>query len=257
MSVTIHIVRHAQGPHNVSREAVQFRDPYLTAEGLQQCAGVQKRFPFNIDLIISSPQRRAIQTALICFGKFVAAGLRIELLADLQEAGGNLPCNVGVDVATLEKEFGPVIITDSLDDNWHQTGLSSDPAHLRERAQRARVDIREVALDMFQSPGSQSSSQDIHIAVVTHSIFIPYLTSDFSGGMNYYRNAEWRSYMFGDLKGTDNIAALVETDQSLQRRGATRPSASQNVTGQDSISAYVLNEAQRAPELLPPTPKTL
>ncbi|KAI1659114.1 histidine phosphatase superfamily [Daldinia decipiens] len=244
MPVTIHIVRHAQGPHNVLHEALTMRDPFLTAEGLQQCARVKQTFPFTIDAILSSPQRRAIQTGLICFGQFVAGGLRIDLHADLQETG-NIPCNVGVDIPTLEKEFGAVINTDNLEDNWYRTGagLSSDPAHLRARARQARNYIREYALSMLQSVEGQPGHQpDIHIAVVTHSIFIPFLTGDFSGGLNYFRNAEWRSYTFSDLEGTDKNAVLMETDQSLQRRGATRPSLNQNVAGQTSISNHILNE---------------
>ncbi|KAI1644134.1 histidine phosphatase superfamily [Daldinia loculata] len=256
MSVTIHIVRHAQGPHNVSHDALMMRDPFLTAEGLQQCARVQQTFPFTIDAIISSPQRRAIQTALICFGQFVAGGIQVDLHADLQETG-SIPCNVGVDVPTLEKEFGGTINTDNLDDNWHRTGLYSDPTQLRARAMRVRRDIREYAVSMLEGIKNQPRNQDMHLAVVSHSIFIPFLTGDFSGGVNYFRNAEWRSYTFRDLRGTDENAALVETDQSLLRRRGTRPSASQNAAGQASISTHVRNEGRQGPNLSTPTPKVL
>ncbi|KAI0853896.1 histidine phosphatase superfamily [Daldinia vernicosa] len=256
MSVTIHVIRHAQGPHNVTVQARMTPDPHLTAEGLQQCARVQQTFPFAIDAIISSPQRRTIQTALICFGSFVAGGLRPQLLADLQEPG-NLPCNVGVDLKTLEQEYGPIINTDNLDDHWYRTttALSSDPTQIAERAQRARRVIRERAVSMLQSVEGQPGNHDIHIAVVTHSIFIPFLTGDYSGGTRFFRNAEWRSYTFSDLKGTDDIAALVETDQSLQRRGATRPQPTQNVAGRNAIISRVLDRAERKSSLLPPAPQ--
>lgn len=54
------LVRHAQGQHNVGR--FEF-DPPLTEEGRRQC--LRGRKPRNLDLIVVSPLRRTIQTALL------------------------------------------------------------------------------------------------------------------------------------------------------------------------------------------------
>ncbi|KAI1799240.1 histidine phosphatase superfamily [Daldinia bambusicola] len=226
MSVIIHLTRHAQGPHNIVTWGSDIRDPFLTAEGLQQCARVQQTFQFALSGIISSPQRRAIQTALVCFAPAVGEGLQIDLLADLQEVG-SAPVCTGMDIATIEDDFGAVVNTDYLEEDWYQTtsALSDNPDDIRERARRARVAIREYALHVLESDEGASAEGDIHIAVVTHSMLIPYLT-DGVDKREYFDNAEWRAYVFTDIRGTDTEATIVETDHSLYRRGARRASTS-------------------------------
>ncbi|OTB12036.1 hypothetical protein K445DRAFT_26072 [Daldinia sp. EC12] len=258
MSVTIHIIRHAQGPHNVVREAYWTRDPFLTAEGMQQCARVQRSFPYTLTGIISSPQRRAIQTALISFAWSIGNGVIVDLMADLQEVG-DAPCCVGMDIPTIENDFGPVVNTDHLDENWFKTGLSSNPNDVAERARRARRAIREFAVGMLENEDGSTPKENLHIAVATHSLLIPHLTGDgrdHTGQVRYFANAEWRSYMFGDIYGTDNDAVLVETAESLQRRGTSRQSPVNNSNSQNSVATYTSTYKIPASSTVLPIPNT-
>ncbi|KAI1471772.1 histidine phosphatase superfamily [Daldinia caldariorum] len=222
-SVIIHLVRHAQGPHNVVEWGARFRDPFLTAEGLQQCARVQQRFSNILSGIISSPQRRTIQTALVCFPFAIGDGLQIYLLADLQEVG-DAPVCVGMDIATIQNDFGPVVNVDYLDENWNQTplALSFHPQDVMERARRARVAIREFARAVIDNGQGTYDNGSIHLAVVTHSLLIPFLTNELEN-ITYFANAECRSYMFTDIRGTDDQATIVETQESIDRRPRPRP----------------------------------
>ncbi|KAI8959547.1 histidine phosphatase superfamily [Daldinia sp. FL1419] len=234
MSLTVHIIRHAQASHNVDRKARDVLDTYLTTLGLQQCAQVQRSFPHPLHAIISSPQRRAIQTALLCFGPAVVRGLEIELLAELQEVGSHPACR-GVGIGVLENEFGTVVNTDGLADNWEQTGLSTDPKDVAERARYSRCYVREAGVWILD----HTEEQHVQIAVVTHSLLIPFITNDYSQGKKYFHNTEWRSYTFKDLRGKDNVAELQETEESLARRGAQRPDEIQNSHGRVIIEEHV------------------
>ena len=69
----MHIVRHAEGYHNVNTD---YRNPNnldatLTEDGIEQCKQLSRRLQddehFTIDCIISSPMRRALQTAYHSF----------------------------------------------------------------------------------------------------------------------------------------------------------------------------------------------
>lgn len=67
----IHIVRHAQGYHNVNKEYREIRhlDARLTDHGLQQCAGLASKAPSLPEnaMVVTSTMTRCIQTALCSF----------------------------------------------------------------------------------------------------------------------------------------------------------------------------------------------
>ncbi|PNY28675.1 Phosphoglycerate mutase family protein, partial [Tolypocladium capitatum] len=64
MAPTIHLVRHAQGVHNLSVENEALRDPDLTPLGEQQCAALRASFPHHarITRLAASPLRRTLRT---------------------------------------------------------------------------------------------------------------------------------------------------------------------------------------------------
>jgi len=100
----ITLVRHGQAEHNVTRNR-QLHDPYLTPLGEAQCHELSKRFPSEppVDLLVSSPLKRAIQTTLLGFKKQVESGIKIELFAELQETT-DWPSATGSSRDALEKE---------------------------------------------------------------------------------------------------------------------------------------------------------
>ncbi len=69
---TLHIVRHAQGYHNVNKDYKNpdHIDAQLTPFGVDQCRELSQRLQredITVDCIITSPMRRAIQTAYHSF----------------------------------------------------------------------------------------------------------------------------------------------------------------------------------------------
>jgi broad specificity phosphatase PhoE len=126
MPPLLFLVRHAEAEHNDtvrtrriltpifnafwpltcrSQHNPYTRDALLTQEGKDQCTILNKLSePFHqeIDLIIASPLRRTIQTAIYSFGP-VLARTELILLPDAQEVSG-MPCNVGLDRKELEIE---------------------------------------------------------------------------------------------------------------------------------------------------------
>eukprot|EP00557_Chaetoceros_sp_GSL56_P013350 CAMPEP_0176481804 /NCGR_PEP_ID=MMETSP0200_2-20121128/3031_1 /TAXON_ID=947934 /ORGANISM="Chaetoceros sp., Strain GSL56" /LENGTH=225 /DNA_ID=CAMNT_0017878065 /DNA_START=89 /DNA_END=762 /DNA_ORIENTATION=+ len=68
----LHIIRHAQGFHNVSKDYrnPDYKDAQLTPFGINQCKQLSKRLKeeeIQVDCIICSPMRRAMQTAYYSF----------------------------------------------------------------------------------------------------------------------------------------------------------------------------------------------
>ena len=107
MAPRLHLVRHAQGLHNLCDANTQIHDPDLTPLGEKQCAELQKKFPHHhgVDLIVSSPIRRTLYTALLSFDNDIKTkNLTIVALPELQETSA-LPCDTGSDSAQLANEF--------------------------------------------------------------------------------------------------------------------------------------------------------
>ena len=99
----IYIIRHAQAVHNIQR-GYPFPDPPLTKGGDQEASSIT--VDFRPDLIIVSPMRRTIETAITAFGTNVDANkaLPIEVWPDLREAHDAI-CNHGSPVAVLQMEY--------------------------------------------------------------------------------------------------------------------------------------------------------
>ncbi|KAJ2992090.1 hypothetical protein NUW58_g2292 [Xylaria curta] len=144
MAPVIHLVRHAQGYHNLSIENQWIRDPDLTDLGKQQCEELCKIFPYHdkITHLVASPIRRTIFTCQFSFAPAVKAGKKIVALQDAQEVS-LYPCDVGSDVEPLEKEFGDLVDFGSLTDDWNKKTTDSkyypDPKKLEARARDTRL----------------------------------------------------------------------------------------------------------------------
>ena len=110
-------------------------DTSLTPLGETQCHELSKEFPSKppVDLLVSSPLKRTIQTTLLGFKKQVESGVRVELLAELQEAS-EMPCDTGSSRDDLEKEelFNGLDFS-SLPDDWTSKASYAPPSSLRGR----------------------------------------------------------------------------------------------------------------------------
>ncbi|KAI1496673.1 phosphoglycerate mutase [Biscogniauxia marginata] len=244
MAPTIHLVRHAQGYHNLSQENQQLPDPNLTPEGEKQCDGLCKRFPSHdqITHLVASPLRRTLFTCLRSFAPAVQAGKKIVALPDAQEISV-LPCDIGTDLEKLKAEFGDRVDLHLVQDGWNDKTIGSQyyPSldNLEARARRARVWLRELV---------QEADEDAQVVLVTHGGILHFLTEDWDGiklerGTGW-ANVELRSYEFEDKSGQDPNATLKETESSRRERQGREipPTQSETAEIREAFKAAIAKE---------------
>ncbi|KAA8646289.1 hypothetical protein EYZ11_007706 [Aspergillus tanneri] len=227
MAPVIHCVRHAQGAHNISLEHSNITDPALTEKGYQQCQQFQKKFTDHsrIDLLLASPLRRAIYTALEGFEPVfnTSPDRRLLLLPDLQEYSDFL-CDVGVARSVLEREIQEKelpVDASLVSDDWYLKSGRYAPT-----LEAISLRARDVRCWLKARPERE-------IVVVTHGGFLHFLTEDWEdsciGLGTGWMNMEYRTYEFTDSDYNDlgevdfhgHNATLVETAESRLRRGKT------------------------------------
>ncbi|KAL0941733.1 phosphoglycerate mutase family protein [Colletotrichum truncatum] len=256
MVVQVHLVRHAQGFHNLCVENESIRDPLLTDLGKQQCAALRAAFPYHDKLthLVASPLRRTLHTCLLGFGSDAAAqvgrGLKVIALPEVQEVS-DAPCDTGSAISEIEGEFEGRVDFSRVPDDWiDKTSPSSkwEPTleKLEKRAAEARRALRDLVGDV---------QGDEHVVVVTHGGFLHFLTNDFFGIANGkatgWENTEFRSYNFVDSTGKDESAHLTETQESWERRQGenARPTPEQQAELQRTfyrdIEPYLKYSAER------------
>ncbi|TQV98152.1 hypothetical protein V2A60_006172 [Cordyceps javanica] len=248
MPPTIHLVRHAQGFHNLCVENETLRDPDLTPLGEQQCLDLRAAFPHHARLtrLVASPMRRTLWTCIRAFGRTDGnddddsdsnsnsrtaadhpAPYPIIALDTLQELS-DLPSDTGSSVAALAGEFGGRADLSRVRDGLWTDKLGDTPFEptkdkIEARARESRRALRDMAAE---------DGPDSHIVVVTHGAFLHFLTDEFqdipNGNATSWKNCEYRSYQFTDPTGADEDAAIVETDESWRRRRGDKPRLSKH-----------------------------
>lgn len=165
---------HTERYHNLNIANHQIRDPYLTGYGEQQCAHLAKTFPYtdNVDLVVASPLKRTIYTALNSFPEVIAKRkLKVIAIPELQETS-DLPCDTGSRIDELKREFAdqPVSLDllESQPDWYSKKGrwAAAAPA-IEERCRVARQWLR--------------AQPQQHIVAVTHGGLLHFLTEDWQG----------------------------------------------------------------------------
>jgi broad specificity phosphatase PhoE len=216
MAPTIHLIRHAQGYHNLSVENESIRDPDLTPLGESQCANVRDVFIHHDKLtrLIASPLRRTLHTCIQSLGEdHLYPVLALDLLQEVSDA----PCDTGSDPAKLAEEFGSKVEVRHLSPNWFDKGPDSKFEPTMEKLVARGREARRAIRSLINDPDG-----DEHIAVVSHGGFLHFLTDDWYGipptRATGWNNCEYRSYQFIDPTGEDEEAALAETPDSWRRR---------------------------------------
>ncbi|KAH8600653.1 histidine phosphatase superfamily [Bisporella sp. PMI_857] len=198
MASQIHIIRHAESVHNVSKDFSQL-DPSLTPLGFEQAAKLDQTFPHSprVGIIITSPLRRAIQTTLAAFpnvldkryfdpssGYGIENGASLVIDPDLQERSA-LRCDTGSDRETLEKAF-PGLNFHGLGEVWPaKEGIfSADDEAVHERARR----VRRSLLDLNEQLNDKEKRD---VVIVTHGVFMKFLTEEPEIDLP---KAGWKSY---------------------------------------------------------------
>ncbi|KAM3518842.1 hypothetical protein NHJ13051_007912 [Beauveria bassiana] len=245
MAPTIHLVRHAQGFHNLSVENETMHDPDLTPLGEQQCLDLRSEFPHHalVAHLVASPMRRTLWTCIRAFGDGPAAPYPIIALDTLQELS-DMPSDTGSPVAALAGEFGSKVDLSRVRDGLWTDKLGDTPFEptkdkIEARAREARRTLRDLA-------GLQT---DKHIVVVSHGAFLHFLTDEYqdipSANATSWKNCEYRSYHFVDATGADDGAAIIETDESWHRRRGDKPRLSQH----DLDELRVVSQGRIVPHL--------
>ncbi|EGR47414.1 uncharacterized protein TRIREDRAFT_64010 [Trichoderma reesei QM6a] len=234
MPPTIHLVRHAQGYHNLCPENETLPDPDLTPLGLEQCASLNASFPYHAQLraLVASGMRRTLYTCLHAFAPDDDANnsknsssskksplLPVIALDTLQEVS-DAPSDTGSSIAKLKEEFGDKVDFSRMREGWNDKSEKSyfEPTleKLATRARDARIALREIA------NGVAGDDDDAHVVAVSHGAFLHFLTEEWHGITSTYptswRNCEYRTYQFVDPTGQDPDAQLRETDESWRRR---------------------------------------
>jgi broad specificity phosphatase PhoE len=237
--VTILLVRHAQGYHNLGPEHHVIPDPVLTDLGHAQCAKLQETYftpdrQKTISLITASPMTRTIQTAWDTFRPALTMNgkCKPEMLAipDAQETS-DFPCDTGSDLPVLEKraaENGWPIDLSLLDDKWNIKTLKNrySPASrlIKARARDCRRLLRQKARELVAA-----GDEDVQIVLVTHGGYLHYLTHDWEDADKWlgtgWDNTEYRPFIFEKEFESDEDpeAYIVETMENRMMRGKDYP----------------------------------
>ncbi|KAJ5709495.1 Histidine phosphatase superfamily clade-1 [Penicillium malachiteum] len=194
----LHIIRHAEGTHN-PRHDTTILDPELTEAGLQQSKALCHDFPFKEDvgLVIASPLRRTLKTALLgfegCLDKqFYANKSGIEhgatlLLEPDVQAHSARPCDTGSEWSVLKSEF-PDLPWDTMELDEVFPAKTGRYAPEREFLQQRGWDLQRRMKEQFlEMEGSQRKD----IVVVTHGGYIKFVTGN--GGLGVGQ-AKWASF---------------------------------------------------------------
>ncbi|KAI0131215.1 histidine phosphatase superfamily [Daldinia grandis] len=223
MAPTIDIIRHAQASHNIYGNHI--RDAILTEDGAAECRLLKDTYPFGpmVTNVISSPLRRAIDTAILGVLPTIDGLISIKLLPNLQEINSS-PSSTGLPKHSLAQQYdGDLAInTDDIDEDWYHKDPSS-PYAPQVRKVEARARAVRKHLRMLARMAIEAGKDDAHIVVVTHGEFAHWLTGDFQGvtethNTNWY-NTEYRSFQIDNIYAADRIdPLLVETTESIMGR---------------------------------------
>ncbi|KAI1819013.1 phosphoglycerate mutase-like protein [Xylaria intraflava] len=217
MPPTLILIRHAQAEHNVAQD-YSLHDPGITELGRQQCAELRDSLIADslaqqAELIITSPMRRTLQTALCTVDWLVEKGVKIEADADWQENSAK-PCDVGHAVSKLAKEF-PGIDYSTVDQVWpDKTSPAGNRYHYTKQAVLARA---QAALQkLYERPEKV-------IIVISHSGF---LRVGLTGC--WFFNADYRVFDFaaGESPGSPY---LLEQQAYTRERGGLGHSRAERV----------------------------
>ncbi|KAK3283113.1 hypothetical protein CYMTET_9177 [Cymbomonas tetramitiformis] len=203
-SKILHFVRHAQGTHNVSKEyrKPENLDARLTSLGEAQCEqlAVKAQYMNDIELVVSSPLTRTLQTATLSFGSQMNAGVPFLAEESIRETVNYL-CDCRRAIEDIIPEFPGVEfsrIVHNEDELWNRYarkyGCQESYTKRRESADEAAIAQR--ARMFFQWIKTRPEKE---IAVVSHQAFLHHAFShDQPSGANRvieYLGQEDREFM--------------------------------------------------------------
>jgi len=166
-----------QAEHNLAHlyglDRATYPDPILTARGFDQCQRVLGSFPHmnDITVILCSPLRRTLQTALFCFQPIYIRGLKLIPWPALRE-WGNGASNIGYTVDQMAKELAelPVDLR-LLNEGWElEQDLESEGAERSKRVRKQLLSLSDTLLSggVWNGIPLEKHNGQIQILVVSH-----------------------------------------------------------------------------------------
>ncbi|KAF8859758.1 phosphoglycerate mutase family protein-like protein [Acephala macrosclerotiorum] len=223
----IYLVRHAQGEHNIANN-FYVPDATLTPYGRTQCQHLQQTFPHHssVEIVLSSPLRRAIQTAIHSFSP---ALLRPEvkfLLVPLAQEISAKPCDVGHEREDLEKELKRLLSEEGKEEGFDPKRIDYS---ILEEGWSLKNGLYEDSLQAVENRAAELRKwlwrrPEKEIVLVTHGAFLHYLTEDWdnfeASHGTAYKNCEYRVFTF--TQGSSEKEAHLKQVGKVGTR-ATKP----------------------------------
>lgn len=246
---TVHLIRHCQSSLNVPPHDKNKLDPDLTATGINQAKALGRSFPHLTPetLIIASPLRRTLNTAIHAFKDHLSAtNSQILALPELQELT-QWPCDTGSSLACLLTEYRDHPVNfDKVTYKWDSKDGYFSPSE--RRSLQRMTDTRQWLYEQKVQ----------NIICIGHCRCLQLLVEEDSyerirAGLcsEEWQNGEWRSYRFE--VGPKWEKELVETRESLKRRGKRENVAVLGDYGEESLKS---GSEERVPEVKEKNPKS-
>ncbi|KAI5205048.1 PGAM-domain-containing protein [Aureobasidium subglaciale] len=227
---TLYFVRHAQGEHNAQHDD-SIPDAILTEFGKSQCRDLSKSFSSHdsIALIVASPLRRALQTAVHAFAPALQRDNVKLLLQPMAQEMNAFACDIGTDRDELERQVergelwsaeigvpGEKVDFGAIEEGWNSKEGKWAP-------DRATVQKRAAKLRSWLYNRREES-----VIVVSHGGFLHALTEDWSGfnaGLGTgWKNCEIREFVFTDKSTPSSAHVMQRVTLSLKSdEGAEEP----------------------------------
>ncbi|KAH7062271.1 histidine phosphatase superfamily, partial [Macrophomina phaseolina] len=207
MPPTLILIRHAEALHNVDKD-YSIPDPVLSQLGLQQCVQLRDHLRQHLpladqaELIVVSPMRRTLQTALLGLDWLIEKGVPVRLDAGWQE-NSSKPCDTGTPTSVLQSEF-PEFDFSVVDPTYPEK--VNPPTNPYAFTRHAVVRRGQTCLEWLYTRPEKV------IIVVSHSGFLRCAVSQ-----RRYANADYRVFDFEEKTGGNYV--LREWEQTEKNAG--------------------------------------
>ncbi|KAH8664389.1 histidine phosphatase superfamily [Xylariales sp. PMI_506] len=223
MPRVVHLVRHAQGVHNLNHDR-SILDPQLSEQGIAQAQALCRDFPYKdrVGLVVVSPLRRTLHTALEGMRDVVDRRYYVPDGAEQEQPGGVLPsaemllepdlqahsdrpCDTGSPFSVVKAEFPQLSFVDvNLAEDWNakQGIYAGDEATVDERIRRVRTKL----IKWFEKLETEGHGKT-DIVLVTHGGILDRLLGSKRGEARI-PESKWKTF---EVTEKDGEAVFVET----------------------------------------------
>lgn len=128
-------IRHAQGEHTLDiPNSLEIRNPSLTEKGINQAKSLRGKFLLtDQDIIFISPIKRTLETALIWTGNIDCRKIASPLVSPRKFPSSinrkTLPCDIIMDLETIEKEYPKLEIDMNVSSDLWSGGINTMADH--------------------------------------------------------------------------------------------------------------------------------